>query len=229
MDMMDAYGSLLQYAYLWKDDVAPFVELITNVDRKTKVLGLLSCAARNAGAPAVIGAVGLISESLLDRDSAVHTAAAFALAHIWVAPHRSRGRSTAERLSVLEPDIDVLNKLLKLRLSNTSNWAIGWSCVAIGVSPELERDAWTPRLSNIDIARLTKTVKQDEMWKDYVDFCTLRIAFHSHRMLTETQLIKQLSEIKHTHLHRERIARYMLGQLMGRKRRKASSDVRSRA
>lgn len=148
-----------------------------------------------------------ILRHLFSADPTIHLAAVFALAHKW----HGGGRQ-----SVPQPPLEVLDRLLLLRLHSLHKAVIEWSAIAMAAQFELRRDAWRPNLAEVDLDKIRQGVNRQDagQFTEYIVNGDLRVAFHAGTVLSEADLAKRLGASRHSDYPRRRsYFNYLLDQM----------------
>lgn len=153
-------------------------------------------------------------------DPALHLAAAYTLAHIWV-----RGNHQQEIHNVPS---SVLDRLLMLRLHSAHQVVILWSAVALSNHAGLPRSKWVPTLTDEERLQVRSSIETPEpelRLGDYFILGNLVIAFHAGVVFTEDELTEHLLKADKFHITelKDLVAR-MLKQMSG-----ATSNTSKRA
>lgn len=136
-----------------------------------------------------------IIRHLYDDDPALHLAAVYTIAHIWV---RVKQQKELHNVS-----LSVLDRLLMLRLHSTNQVVVLWSAVALSNHAGLPRSKWAPTLTEEERLQVRLAIEAPEpqvKLGDYFVLGNLVIAFHAGVVFNDDELREHLSKSDNIHI-----------------------------
>jgi len=205
IEILDTFASLAPLRNGTSQESGAWLELLLHsMSREEIAHGLFACAGllqreehhhrRETSAKLLLSNAGLIEDikrHLYIDDPALHLAAAYTLAHIWV-----RGKHQKELHNVSSSDLD---RLLMLRLHSTHQIVSLWSSIALCMQIGLQRSKWVPVLTVAESMKIRIAIESPERQyklNGYFALGNLMIAFHAGTVFSEDELAEHLTNAK---------------------------------